>query len=186
LQVDEEESKKIQEPSIKLTEDIQKPTGIGSFGFAAEKNTTEKSETTENGNTTTSKNFFAQNINSKDKIGFIFGSSGSSAATITGGGFSALKEDNNTKSSNKNDTATTPTETETDNSDHETLLTKATEYEKSHNTRQRYEEVEQFTGEEGEQHVLQVHLLFKYYTKLSGVLYVYLLVHSLLNCFIAG
>ena len=157
--MDEEEPKKTQEPSIKLTEDIQKPTGIGSFGFASE-NKTEQSESTENGKTTTSKNFFAQNINANDKIGFVFGSSGSSAATITGGGFSALKQDNSITSNEENDATNTFSEKEADASDHEKLLTKATEYEKSHNTRQRYEEVEQFTGEEGEQHVLQVCSLF--------------------------
>lgn len=120
-----------------------------------------------NNKDTENKNYFAQTINPNDKLGFVFGNKTTSTAV----GFSALKKDDhlpgadneNGDSKDTDNVSTTENSTESAmgfgrNTSHEKLLENATEYEKTHNNRQHFEEVEQFTGEEGEQHVLHVRL----------------------------
>lgn len=161
-QVLEEEETEKTESSLKLTEDIEKPTGIGSFGFADKKD----SDKNENGQNETKNeqskptNYFSQKVNPGDKLGFVFGGSAASS------GFNAIKNTNDAESSKEENA-----EKSTDDADiegfqktasHEKLLEQASEYEKSQNNRQHFEEIDKFTGEEGEQHVLQVDSLFCY------------------------
>ena len=82
--------------------------------------------------------------------------------TTTSSGFNAIKNTNDADSSkNENEAADNLTgdadiEGFQKTASHEKLLEQASEYEKSHNNRQHFEEIDKFTGEEGEQHVLQV------------------------------
>lgn len=153
--VEEETNSVTHEPSLKLTEDIAKPTGIGSFGFVSH---SESDNGNENNNgdtqslTTPAKNYFSQNIKPNDKIGFVFGS------TSSGVGFGAIKKDDKSDTtSEKSSGEDEATEKGFDRiSSREKLMENASAYEKSHNYRQHFEEIEQFTGEEGEQHVLQI------------------------------
>jgi len=160
--LDEEETEKKSdikktESSLKLTEDIEKPTGIGSFGFADKKD----SDKNKNGQNTSpsneqskSTNFFSQKVNPGDKLGFVFGGSAASS------GFNAIKNTNEAESSKEDNAEKTPDDTDVEgfqkSASHEKLLEQASEYEKTHNNRQHFEEIDKFTGEEGEQHVLQI------------------------------
>jgi len=145
------------ESSLKLTEDIEKPTGIGSFGFADEKdsdkNKNGQSETNNEQSKTT--NYFSQKVNAGDKLGFVFG------GTAASSGFNAIKNTNDADSS-KDESGADKSTGDADvegfqkTASHEKLLEQASEYEKSHNNRQHFEEIDKFTGEEGEQHVLQI------------------------------
>ncbi|XP_057298834.1 ran-binding protein 3-like [Hydractinia symbiolongicarpus] len=135
----------------KLTEDIQKPVGIGSFGFADKQQNASQT----NGNLEDTKNtvnYFQKGLNTKsEKLAFVFGTN----SETTSYGFKSLK-----KEGDEADTTSDLTATNEDmnnvSTNKEKLLENADEYEKMHNQRKHYEEVEQFTGEEGEQHVLQV------------------------------
>lgn len=95
--------------------------------------------------------------------------------TNTSVGFGALKKDEpvgtaDVPNSEVTDDNASATETETtttsaafsEDASREKLLENATEYEKTHNNRQHFEEVDKFTGEEGEQHVLHVRKSFLY------------------------
>ena len=156
-----DDTKKPEQPSLKLTEDIEKPTGIGSFGFADKKNS-DKTENGEQGNEhKKSTNYFSQNIKPGEKLGFVFG--GSAASSSNSSGFSAIKthsSDSSTDIDSKDEKvekqSTAVTEGFQKSASHEKLLEQASEYEKSHYNRQHFEEIDKFTGEEGEQHVLQV------------------------------
>lgn len=152
--VEEDENSVTHEPSLKLTEDIAKPTGIGSFGFVSH---SESENGIENNNgdsqtlTTQTKNYFSQNIQPNDKIGFVFGS------TSSGVGFGAIKKDDKSDTTSEKSSENEAIEKGFNRvSSREKLMENASAYEKSHNNRQHFEEVEQFTGEEGEQHVLQI------------------------------
>ena len=159
-----DDTKKPEQPSLKLTEDIEKPTGIGSFGFADKKNS-DKTENGEQANDSNehkkSTNYFSQNVKPGEKLGFVFG--GSAASSSNSSGFSAIKTDSSdsstdidSKDENVEKPSTAVTEGFQKSASHEKLLEQASEYEKSHNNRQQFEEIDKFTGEEGEQHVLQV------------------------------
>jgi len=147
-----------QESTLKLTEDIEKPTGIGSFGFATG---TKDDKNNKSKNGLSSTNYFAQSIKPGEKLGFVFGASSTTSTTSSNTSFNALKSDSKSDSESGGDT-TTPEETPTSESgfhpvsSREQLLENASEYEKTHNNRQHYEEVDKFTGEEGEQQILQI------------------------------
>jgi len=101
-----------------------------------------------------STNFFSQKVNPGDKLGFVFGGSAASS------GFNAIKNTNEAESSKEDNAEKTPDDTDVEgfqkSASHEKLLEQASEYEKTHNNRQHFEEIDKFTGEEGEQHVLQI------------------------------
>ena len=151
------------ESSLKLTEDIEKPTGIGSFGFANNK----ESGKPENGQDVGDKeqaakstNYFAQKPG--DKVGFVFG--GSTSTPSNSSGFGSLKSDSSDANANDGKDGEDAEESSKPASEsgfqkvasREKLLEQASEYEKTHNNRQHFEEIDKFTGEEGEQHMLQV------------------------------
>jgi len=153
IQKCEEKEDSVEQPALKLTEDIQKPTGIGTFGFATKKDSVDNNEKDDKKSEATP-NYFAQANNTSSKVSFVFGNNANSSAT---GGFSALKKDEDSgeevnKSNNvsNGDTATTLTSNEK-----EKLLENADEYQKNHDKKQQYHEVDHKTGEEGEKHVLQ-------------------------------
>ena len=154
-----------QESSLKLTEDIEKPTGIGSFGFATGTKDDENKDGDKSKNGLSTTNYFAQSIKPGEKLGFVFGASSTTSTTSSNTSFNALKSDSKSDSDSGAD-STTPEETSKSEggfhpvSSREQLLENASEYEKTHNNRQHYEEVDKFTGEEGEQHILQVDVYF--------------------------
>ena len=169
------------ESSLKLTEDIEKPTGIGSFGFADKKDSDKDKngqEKTDNNEQSKPTNYFSQKVNPGDKLGFVFGGSAASS------GFSSIKNTNEAESLKdaenveKLDGDDGGVEGFPKTSSHEKLLEQASEYEKSHNDRQHFEEIDKFTGEEGEQHVLQARSFFSFWWWWFGYFVSYFLVSS--------
>ena len=142
---------------MKLTEDLQKPTGIGTFGFDKYTDTNRESKTnSENGQGNSFPNYFAQTKNSNEKLSFVFGNN---TATSVVGFNSISKEhlDNNNKNENVTENGNNENEIPILERDNDKLLENANEYQKSHDEKRIHlEEVERITGEEGEKHVLQV------------------------------
>jgi Ran-binding protein 3 len=143
------ENTETEEP-IKLTEDLQKPAGIGTFGFGDE----EKCKTNGKGgedtdstttNTEPNKNFF------------VFGNNSTAGAV----GFNTLKgeEDEDTaldKSNSSSNGVVDDDENPVTEADKEKLRENADEYQLKTGHKTHLSQVEQITGEEGERNILQV------------------------------
>jgi len=142
------------ESPVKLTEDVQKPSGIGTFGFGKEASK-KKDGSSSNKSETTNTNFFQTDSNK-----FAFGHNSNAANTV---GFNTLKSENDSVDEDTDVAAGSTTNGEEDKEtgpssgvDNEKLLESADVYQKSLGQRTHLKEVEPITGEEGERNVLQV------------------------------
>lgn len=132
---------------VKLTEEIQKPAGIGTFGFGDEQKERNNSTDSKDNETTNKTNFFETNKNSS-----VFGDNSVNSSV----GFNTIKSENvidETEVGSNNGLKDTESANDTDK---EKLLENADEYQKSHSHKTQLKEVEQITGEEDERNVLQV------------------------------
>lgn len=155
---DEESSKKVKtsggennksESPVKLTEDLQKPAGIGTFGFGDE----EKMKANNGKSSETDESFQGPTNNDTNKNFFVFGNN-SNATSV---GFNTLKSEKAEEEENEVNRNNGVDETgATNDLDKEKLLENADEYQQSLGQKTHLQEVEQITGEEGERNVLQV------------------------------
>lgn len=157
------ENEKSKSP-IKLTEDIEKPVGIGTFGFGADEKRKDDSssgkenETTSTTTTTTTNFFNVANNKDNDKNISVFGINSENNSV----GFNTIKCDNNIKTDDSagggggGNNGVNESEETTSNVDKEKLLENADEYQKTLGQKTHLTEVEKITGEEGERNVLQV------------------------------
>lgn len=132
---------------VKLTEEIQKPAGIGTFGFGDEKKEKNNSTESKDNETTNKTNFFDTN-----KTSSVFGDNSINSSV----GFNTIKSEtviDETEVGSNNGLKDTESANDTDK---EKLLENADEYQKSHSHKTQLKEVEQITGEEDERNVLQV------------------------------
>jgi len=139
------------EEPIKLTEDLQKPAGIGTFGFGDEEKTTTNGRKNHNNDTTTTSDAGGQ------KNFFVFGNN-STAGSV---GFNTLKGDepepeDGVVTNGGVDESEDATAVVVDAGDKEKLLENADEYQQKNDNKTHLSQVEQVTGEEGERNVLQV------------------------------
>jgi Ran-binding protein 3 len=136
---------------IKLTDDLEKPAGIGTFGFGDEKKKKESNGKDGETNKDCSKNFFS--IDSEKNIS-VFGNN-SNNCTV---GFNTIKcnEGDDTYESGSNGMNEKDKTSDTVDKDKEKLLENADKYEKSLGSKTHLKEVEKITGEEDERNVLQI------------------------------
>jgi len=171
--LDKSESMKTTRERLNLTEVFEKPQGIGTFGFCDKKKSDtedadeEKSkESLEKSKSST--NYFQQSLsNSNTSVRFAFGNTTGSSETPSSSSdsniFTATASSSNMFSDQKKDNDSEDVETKSEKelspskSDNKALLdSEADKYAKSKDDKVHLDEVESFTGEEGENHVLHI------------------------------
>lgn len=172
-QEEEEATKKLKtcpetktEEPIKLTEDLQKPAGIGTFGFGEEEKCKTNGKASDDADTPT-----ATGNNEPNKNFFVFGNNSTSGSV----GFNTLKSDQDTeedenaadKSNSSSNGVAEDTNTIGD-AEKEKLRENADEYQQKTGQKTHLNQVEQITGEEGERNVLQVFCKLHLFDKARG------------------
>jgi len=137
------------EEAIKLTEDLQKPAGIGTFGFGDEEKCKTNGKTSEDKDSTTT--------GEPNKNFFVFGNNSTAGAV----GFNTLKgEDEEDPTLDKSNSSSNGVADDDENpvteADKEKLRENADEYQQKTGQKTHLSQVESITGEEGERNVLQV------------------------------
>jgi len=141
------ENNKSEEEPIKLTEDLQKPAGIGTFGFGDE----EKSKTVNGKSSSDDANTAAHN-NEPNKNFFVFGNNSTANAV----GFNTLKTDKEDEDEDSTGSNGVVADGAAEGADKEKLRENADEYQQKHGQKTHLHQVDQITGEEEEKNVLQV------------------------------
>lgn len=137
---------------IKLTEDLQKPVGIGTFGFGDEEKKKKDTNGPDGGsNKVSSKNFFDIANNDSEKNISVFGTNSSNSVVD----FNTIKSDKDEETTESGNNGMNEKEASSD-VNKEKLLENADEYQKSLGQKTHLKEVEKITGEEDERNVLQV------------------------------
>lgn len=166
---------------IKLTEDLQKPAGIGTFGFGGDNDNPTNNDNDNLGGGDGSTNSFSASGKNEHKNFFVFGNNSNSTSV----GFNTIKNEKTPTEDNDDDDDTSSrngvtsaasasggggdvTAATTTEHDKEKLLENACEYQLTHAHKTHLHEVEQITGEEGERNVLQVFCKLHLFDKPKG------------------
>ncbi|XP_065674236.1 ran-binding protein 3 isoform X6 [Hydra vulgaris] len=129
---------------------VRHPTGIGTFGFTCSENIGLDTNSINKNSPDQVPNYFRKGLeNGEKKLEFVFGAASNDGVTSNAvDGFRTLS--NKTQDFNNHNN-------NVQGQDNHKLLENADQYQKSYlENKKHFEELQQFTGEEGENHVLQV------------------------------